>query len=215
MHRVLYDAHRFRSGAGDASAVVFDFTADARRELDAVGDPFQRTEPAAADANALCMALYADLCRLARREVRRNGAVGILSTHTLVHEAWLDISRRPALSFDSAGRFLAYASRAMRGLVINRVCAQHAHKRGGLFIITSLDTHNADQIAQPEALQKISDALEDLASLEPELARVVDLKFFCGFTLAEVARMQGISERTVRRQWSRARMMLYKVLDER
>lgn len=166
------------------------------------------------DADALFTTLYADLCRLARREVRRNGAQEILSTSTLVHEAWLDISRRPSLSFEGSGRFLAYAARTMRGLVIDRIRARHSQKRGGGVVITSLDTHNADQVIQPEFLQGIAEALDELSNLEPELAHVVDLKFFCGFTLAEVATMQGVSERTVQRQWEKARLLLYRALNE-
>ena len=75
---------------------------------------------------ALFTSLYKDLLRLARREVRRNGAYDVLGTGTLVHETWLDISKRPALDFDEPGRFLAYAARTMRGLVIDRVRSRHA-----------------------------------------------------------------------------------------
>jgi RNA polymerase sigma factor (TIGR02999 family) len=168
-----------------------------------------------AQVDSLFTTLYADLCRLARREVRRNGARDVLGTGTLVHEAWLDIGRQPSLAFDSAGRFLAYAARTMRGLVIDRVRARHAQKRGGALVITSLDTHNAQQIVQPEFLQAVADALEELSVLEPDLAQVVDLKFFCGFSLGEVATMKGVSERTVQRQWKTARLLLQRALDER
>ena len=174
----------------------------------------QLADDAQAQAGALFTSLYADLCRLARREVRRNGAHDVLGTSTLVHEAWLDISRRPSLVFDEPGRFLAYAARTMRGLVIDRVRARHAQKRGGGLIITSLDTHNAEQVTQPELLESIGEALEELSAIEPELAHVVDLKFFCGFTLAEVATMHGVSERTVQRQWEKARLLLYRALSQ-
>jgi RNA polymerase sigma factor (TIGR02999 family) len=167
-----------------------------------------------ADADALFTVLYADLCRLARREVRRNGAVDFLSTSTLVHEAWLDISKRNSLSFEGHGRFLAYAARTMRGLVIDRVRAKHSQKRGGGLDITSLDTHNAEQVEQPEFLESLGHALDDLAKLEPDLARVVDLKFFCGFTFAEVANIQGVSERTVQRQWEKARLLLFRTMND-
>ncbi len=179
-----------------------------------VNTPEFPPETPKADADALFTTLYADLCRLARREVRRNGAQEILSTSTLVHEAWIDISRRPSLAFEGNGRFLAYAARTMRGLVIDRIRAKHSQKRGGGLVITSLDTHNADQVIQPEFLQGITEALDELSNLEPELAHVVDLKFFCGFTLAEVATMQGVSERTVQRQWEKARLLLYRALNE-
>ena len=170
------------------------------------------TDPLPADATALFTSLYQELRQLARREVRRNGARDYVSTGTLIHEAWLAMNGRSALSFDEPGRFLAYASRTMRGLVIDRVRAQHARKRGGDFIITALDTFNAEQVAQPEVLVSIGDALDELAILEPELAQVVELKFFCGFTLAEVARMKGVSERTVQRHWDKARLLLHRAL---
>ncbi len=179
---------------------------------DAGAGPPARGDDEAARGAALFTALYADLCRLARREVRRSGANDIVGTSTVVHEAWLDMSRRPALSFESPGQFLAYAARTMRGLVIDRMRARYAQKRGGGLIITSLDTHNAEQISQPEMLESIGEALEELSTIDPELARVVDLKFFCGFTLAEVATMQGVSERTVQRQWEKARILLYQAL---
>ena len=165
-----------------------------------------------AQASALFTTLYDELCRLARREVRRNRAQDLLGTRTLVHEAWLDISRRPSLEFDGPGRFLGYAARTMRGLVIDRIRARHAQKRGGGMIITSLDTDIAEQVVQPDQLQDIGEALDELAALEPELADVVDLKFFCGFTLAEVARMQEVSERTVQRRWEKARLLLFRAI---
>jgi RNA polymerase sigma factor (TIGR02999 family) len=161
---------------------------------------------------ALFTSLYKDLRRLAHREVRRSGAHDMLGTGTLVHEVWLDISQRPMLDLAEPGRFLAYAARTMRGLVIDRVRARHAQKRGGGVVITSLDTNNADQVTQPESLEAIGEALEELEAVDPHLAQVVDLKFFCGFTLAEVARLQGLSERTVQRQWEKARLLLHRAL---
>jgi RNA polymerase sigma factor (TIGR02999 family) len=165
-----------------------------------------------ADQAALFTSLYAQLCRLARREVWRNGAHDFLSTGTLVHEVWLDFNRSDALSFDEPGRFLAYAARMMRGLVIDRVRARQTQKRGGDLDITALNTQNANEVEQPETLEEIGRALDELAVEEPELARVVDLKFFCGFTLGEIANMHGVSERTVQRQWEKARVLLMHAL---
>ena len=100
----------------------------------------------------------------------------------------------------------------MRGLVIDKVRAKHAQKRGGGLDITVLDTLNAEEVAQPEVLQHIGDALDELAVLEPELATVVDLKFFGGLSAAEIGALQGVSERTVQRQWEKARMLLFHAL---
>jgi RNA polymerase sigma factor (TIGR02999 family) len=137
----------------------------------------------APQAAELFTTLYSELRRLARREVRRTGAADDVSTVTLVHEAWLEISERPRLVFDDTSRFLAYAARTMRGLVIDRVRAKQAQKRGS-GLLTPLDTFSSEQIAQPEPLRSIDDALDQLAELESELAQIVELKFFCGFTLA-------------------------------
>lgn len=185
-------------------------------DLAAIAPLVQRAERGESDAQGeLFAALYAELHRLARREAGRFGPNGRLGTITLLHEAYLDISQREGLAFPDRGRFLAYAARAMRGLVIDRVRARSAQKRGGGLDFSSLDTQVADESEQPETLSGISDALDDLASLEPQLAHVVDLKFFCGFTMAEIAALQGTSQRTVQRQWEKARLLLYRALADR
>jgi RNA polymerase sigma factor (TIGR02999 family) len=157
-------------------------------------------------------ALYAELHRIARREARRHGEKAELGATTLLHEAYLQMAHRDGLDFPDHGRFLAYVARAMRGLVIDRVRARGALRRGGGLAITSLDTQTADEVQDPETLSTISDALDELALLEPELAQVVDLRFFCGFTMAEIAGQRGVSERTVQRQWEKARGLLYRTL---
>jgi RNA polymerase sigma factor (TIGR02999 family) len=156
--------------------------------------------------------LYQQLHRLARREANRLGPHATLGATTLLHEAYLDISRRDALAFPTAGHFMAYAARAMRGLVIDRVRERQAQKRGGGLHITSLDTEVAESCPQPELLSGIGDALDELAQLEPALAQVVDLKFFCGFSMAEIATLTGSSERTVQRQWEKARLLLFRAM---
>lgn len=173
------------------------------------------TQPQAADVattDRLFTTLYQQLRRMAHREAGRLGPNAPLGATTLLHEAWLDMSQREALAFPSEGHFMAYAARAMRGLVIDRVRERQSQKRGGGLDITSLDTELAEQCAQPELLTEIDAALEDLAKLEPALAQVVDLKFFCGFSMVEIGRLMGTSERTAQRQWEKARMMLYLAL---
>ena len=101
--------------------------------------------------------------------------------------------------------------RAMRTLIIDHVRERGAQKRGGGLDITSLDTQTAQDLAEP-VLSDVGIALDDLAALEPELAQIVDLKFFCGFSVAEIAAMQGVSERTVQRQWEKARTLLFRAL---
>jgi RNA polymerase sigma factor (TIGR02999 family) len=165
-------------------------------------------------AEALFAALYAELHRLARRELGRSGGQVTLGVTTLLHEAYLDISGREGLVFPDRARFMSYAARAMRGLVIDHVRRRHAQKRGGLFEITALDTDVADQVANEQELQRISDALDELATIDAALAEVVDLKFFCGFSFAEIGAMHGVSERTVQRQWEKARIYLHRAIGE-
>ena len=179
-------------------------------ELGALVARAQGGEPGATDQ--LFAQLYAQLHRLARREAARLGPQATLGATTLLHEAYLDISRRDALVFPSPGHFMAYAARAMRGVVIDRVRERVALKRGGGLHITSLDTEIAESCPQPELLSEIGEALDELAQLEPALAQVVDLKFFCGFSMAEIAALMGSSERTVQRQWEKARLLLFRAL---
>jgi RNA polymerase sigma factor (TIGR02999 family) len=162
---------------------------------------------------ALFSTLYGELHRLARREARRSGNADIGAT-TLLHEAYLNIARRDDILFPDRSRFMAYATRAMRGLVIDHVRSRHAHKRGGLFELTTLRTTVVDSVSGEHDLQELSDALDGLAQVEPALAEVVDLKFFCGFTFAEIAAMRNISERTVQRQWEKARVYLHRALTD-
>lgn len=169
-----------------------------------------------ADSNqssVLFVDLYNELRRLARREIARSGSDPVVGATTLVHEAYLDISARSALDFPDRRRFLAYAARTMRAQVIDQVRSRSAQKRGGGFHITSLDTEIAEEVAEPPLLCDVGAALDELADLEPELANVVDLKFFCGFSLSEIGVLQGVSERTVQRRWEKARLLLFRALD--
>jgi RNA polymerase sigma factor (TIGR02999 family) len=159
-------------------------------------------------AEPLFAALYTELHRMARRELARHGAPVSLGVTTLLHEAYLDVADR-GVSFPDRARFMCYASRVMRGLIIDHARNRSAQKQGGRFEITALTTNSPENIVDDRELSQISDALDDLARSEPELAQLVDLKFFCGFTFAEIADMRGISERTVQRNWDKARLYLH------
>ena len=174
-----------------------------------------RTPAPAGSNDFLFGSLYDELRRLARREAARYGADAVSSATTLLHEAYMDMAASSSLVFADRGQFLAYAAKAMRTLAIDRARGRAAQKRGGGFHITSLDTETAESIAEPTALEEVGAALDELAQLEPVLAGVVDLKFFCGFSIAEIAALQGCSERTVERQWEKARVLLYRALAPR
>jgi RNA polymerase sigma factor (TIGR02999 family) len=164
-------------------------------------------------ADALFGTLYAELHRLARRELYRRGPIGGLGATTLLHEAYISISGTEGTAFVDQARFMAYAARVMRGLIIDDVRRRRSEKRGGLFAITSLGTDHADVIGNPQALIRIGDALDELAEVDPDLAQVVDLKFFCGFSFAEIAAMRGVSERTIQRNWEKGRLYLHHALE--
>lgn len=163
-----------------------------------------------AAADALFSALYAELHRLAKRELARPGAAVSLGATTLLHEAYLDMAARDGPLFPDRERFLGYAARVMRGLIIDHARERHAQKRGGLFEITSLDTDAMEHAVDHRELAQISEALDELGKVEPSLAEVVDLKFFCGFSFGEIAAMRNVSERTVQRNWEKARIYLHR-----
>jgi len=163
-------------------------------------------------ADELFGTLYAELHRLARREVNRRGPGG-LGVTTLLHEAYLSMSGKEDTTFVDHARFMAYAARVMRGLIIDDVRRRSSEKRGGLFHLTSIDGNEPVSVMTPHALVLISDALDELAEADPELAEIIDLKFFCGFTFTEIAAMRGVSERTIQRSWEKGRLYLHHAID--
>jgi RNA polymerase sigma factor (TIGR02999 family) len=167
----------------------------------------------AGKADELFPLLYRELHRIARRQLFQHGGGLTLSATTLLHEAYLDLSRRTA-EFPDRSRFFAYAARAMRGLVVDFVRERRALKRGGEFHLTSLDTHTAESVAETDDLQPLAEALAELTAIDPALAELVDLKFFSGFSFEEIAAMRNVSERTVRRDWNKAKLYLHDALHE-
>jgi len=164
-------------------------------------------------ADALFALLYDELHRLAEHHLRRGGAVALGPT-TLLHEAYLNVAARDGVEFADRSRFLSYASRAMRGLVIDFARRRRAVKRGGALVVTLAGDEAPPEEAMRAAaeLERLGDALDELAALEPALAELVDLHFFCGFDFAEIATLRGVSDRTVRRDWRKARILLQHAL---
>jgi RNA polymerase sigma factor (TIGR02999 family) len=174
----------------------------------------QAGDPEAADS--LFAALYRELHGLAERELRRGGRDLTLGTTTLLHEAYLNIAQREGVAFASRGQFLAYAARAMRGLMIDYVRRCQAKKRGSEFYITASGAERtpAEGAESVEALEALGAALDALAAVDPPLAQLVDLHFFGGLSFAELAELRGVSERTVFRDWRKARLLLHRVLQD-
>jgi RNA polymerase sigma factor (TIGR02999 family) len=158
--------------------------------------------------------LYQELHRLAEAHLRRAGSLLTMGATTLIHEAYLNITGRDEVTFAGQAGFLAYASRAMRGLIIDYARRRQARKRGqGLEITLPPDEYVSDQdVRSGEELTRLGDALDELATVAPELATLVDLHFFSGFSFAEIATLRGVSERTVQRDWRKARLVLHHAL---
>ena len=165
-------------------------------------------------AEQLFTALYDELHRLARHNVRKGDAALTLGATTLLHEAYLNIATQGDIVFPDRVRFLAYASRAMRHLVIDFGRRRQAIKRGREFEITlSGDEPPPSGAAElGRELERLGDVLDELSSVEPELTQLVDLHFFCGYTFAEIAAFRDVSERTVQRDWRKARLLLQHAL---
>jgi RNA polymerase sigma factor (TIGR02999 family) len=125
------------------------------------------------------------------------------------------MAQREGVAFPDRARFFGYAARVMRGLVIDAVRRRQAAKRGGGFEITGLDGKDVAEpgVGDPTALEALGRAIDDLARVEPALAELVDLKYFCGLSFAEIASLRGVGERTAQRHWERARLYLHAALE--
>lgn len=174
-----------------------------------VGDPSAAVpEPTARTASEWFQVLYGELRRRARGELFRHQAVTIGPT-TLLHEAWLRLGQREDLRFASQAELVSYASRAMRGIVIDHIRARIAGKRGGglspIPYETLPDLHKMPDVE----VVALDDALDALAGVDPGLCELVELRFFAGLTLIEIAALREVSERTAQRDWEKARLFLY------
>jgi RNA polymerase sigma factor (TIGR02999 family) len=155
----------------------------------------------------LFASLYGELRQLAERQLRRNAGAPVSPT-TLLHEAYLGMRGRDAV-FPDRERFIGYAARVMRGLIIDFVRDRRALKRGGDFHFTQLPTQVPELDKDETDLSRLSEALDELAARDAKLAELVDLKYFCGYTFEEIAAQRGTSIRTVKRDWEKARAYLF------
>lgn len=182
-------------------------------EIDQALQAAAQGDPAAADR--LFALLYADLHRLASSRLRQAGEHTLLDTTSLVHESFLRLRRASPDAFPDLGRFMAYAARAMRSVVVDLVRRRQADRRGGDWCRVTWRTGPADDDGQGEPIDRqaeevlrVDEALADLAREEPRLASVVELRYFGGLSDAEIAGTLGVTLRTVQRDWAKARLYL-------
>jgi RNA polymerase sigma factor (TIGR02999 family) len=166
-------------------------------------------------ADRLFTVVYAELRAIAGRQRQRIDGAGIGAT-SLVHESYMRLIRGMSLGSEGRVHFFATAARAMRQIAIDRVRAEVAEKRGGNAEITSLDS-GGDQAADTELGQvdliALDQALTLLESFDARLSRLVELRFFAGMSLEEAGEKLGMSERTLKRDWRKARAFLHTQLD--
>ena len=167
----------------------------------------------AAARDALYARLYPELRKLARSRLSRSETITLLDTTSLVHESYLRFLNARELAFDDRGRFFAYAASVMHSVVVDEVRKRRADRRGGQAVHVELDDEIADSTARDETqILRVSEALQELAALDPRLAQVVEMRYFGGITEKDIATVLGVTERTVRRDWDKARTLLYSAL---
>ena len=164
--------------------------------------------------DALVAAHYPELLAIARRERRRSAGGATLDTGAILHEAFLRLARRREARWEDRPHFLAAASGTMRHVLVDHVRRRRAAKRGGARPPVTLSDDVVGVVdARDDALLALDDALTRLAALAPRLARVVECRYFGGLTEVETAEALGVTERTVRRDWIKARGWLRATLD--
>jgi len=157
--------------------------------------------------------VYDDLRRRAHRQLARAGSPGTLSTTGLVHEAYLKLVRTPT-DWEDRNHFFGVAVTAMRSVIVDYARRYLAHKRGGDAHHVSLEDSVLRVEQDAEELLAIHEALDQLAALDARLSRLVELRFFGGFSVEEAAEVLRLSERTVKRDWSKARTLLHQFLQQ-
>lgn len=158
--------------------------------------------------------VYPELKKIARARLHAAGPQAGLNTTALVHESYLRLAHRLGrLDFASPGHFYAYAAQVMRSVIVDELRERRADRRGGGADPVTLDTHIASQLAaDSDDPLKVDAALTALARVEPRLAQVVEMRYFAGMTDSEIAAALGLTDRTVRRDWDKARALLRTML---
>ncbi len=162
-------------------------------------------------------ALYPELKRVARARLRQQGRGDSMGTTTLLHESFIRLVNARDLRLEDRRHFFAYAARTMRNIIIDSAREHLAERRGGGALHETLGGESALQVADTsssEELIRVSEALLSLEAVDPELAELVDMRYFGGYTETEIAELQGVTERTIRRRWDKARAWLYVALND-
>ena len=177
------------------------------------------TEDAAREApandqgvDALFGATYRELRMLARARLRSGGRNTLLDTTALVHETFLKLAANHELEFPDRPRFLVYAGRVMRSIIVDFARQRLTDRRGGDAAHVTFTVQLADSVAGEEEIVRVHEALDELAKVDERMAKVVEMRYFGGLTETEIAEALGVTDRTVRRDWEHARLFLAEAL---
>ena len=160
--------------------------------------------------DALYGMLYGELRALARSRIRRSGELTLLDTVGLVHESYLRFEKAGELRFDDRRQFMAYAARVMRSVVVDAIRQRGADRHGGGIEHVELDADVAEAVADPSGREvlRVHESLQELEAIDARLVRIVEMRYFAGMTVGEIAGALDIAERTVARDWEKARLFL-------
>lgn len=158
---------------------------------------------------------YAELRNLAHQRLARASRPTVLDTTALVHECYLRLVQLGQLNARDRPHFLAYAARVMRSIVVDLIRARLAKRRGGEGLQVTLGTDIPDAAAaSAEQVLRVDEALEQLAQLDERLVKVVEMRYFAGLTVTEIAASLGVTPRTIRRDWEKARLLLFAAIND-
>ena len=156
---------------------------------------------------------YRELHEMAHQRLHRSNRVTSLDTTALVHECYLRLVRLGQLQTRDRSHFLGYAARVMRSIVVDFVRQRLAKRRGGDELRVTLGTDIRDSTAvSEEQIMQVDEALQELSVLDPKLVQVVEMRYFAGFTVEQIAESRGVTTRTIRRDWEKARLLLFAAL---
>jgi RNA polymerase sigma factor (TIGR02999 family) len=186
-------------------------------DADSLTDVLRRAQQGdAAAVQAVFDTTYGELRGLARARLRRGVPNTLLDTTSLVHEAYLRFADSGRLNVRDREHFLKYASHVMRSVIVDFVRERRAERRGGDAVHVTLNSEIGDAaaMASEEEILGVHAALESLASVDERLVQVVEMRYFAGMTETEIAAALGVNDRTVRRDWQKARLLLADALKE-
>jgi RNA polymerase sigma factor (TIGR02999 family) len=159
--------------------------------------------------------LYQELRVIARSRVSRHGTNPTVEATALVNDCYIKLKKNPNLEVANRLEFLSYASRAMRSIIVDMAREEMAQRRGSDITVLTLDTALAESLpAHANNVEQVDQALRELEAMDAKLARMVELRFFGGLTIEEIAEIEQVNERTIRRDWTKAKALLQALLEQ-